>query len=292
MKYAVLLHLVDWELPEAANIDLGDGVQICQFKGSSIQKIYEGLCTDLGFDDGEPFLYGSYLLVEPKEGRFTFDIYDVYNDVARLCNVLAIYFSAPVGMSRVLILTDSLEYTGGNVMVWESDIITEFLSKQGGAITQESQKQIKELWSSVGKLRDDYESYRRLNMALTYFNYAWRGFNLDQVCINLSIVLEALFSPSSSTELSHRISYNACYFLGKDKDDRSRIYRMIKQFYSIRSKLVHGDWPNDNKLVDLTPKVFVLCAEVIRRILRDTVLLKKFSSNKERLNMFNQWLFQ
>lgn len=292
MKYAVLLHLVDWEFPEAANIDLGGGVQICQFKRSPIQKIYEGLCTDLGFDDGEPFLYGSYLLVEPQKGRMTFDIYDVYNDVSRLCNALTICFDAPVGMSRVLILTDFLEYTGVTVMAWEQSAITDFLPKDRGAIKQESQKQIKALWSSVGKLRDDYESYRRLNMALIYFNYSWRGLNLDQVCINLSIVLESLFSPSSNTELSHQISYNACCFIGRDKDDRSRIYKMIKQFYRIRSKLVHGDWPDNQKLADLTPQVFVLCAEILRRILCDAVLLQKFSSNRERLDMFKQWLFR
>ncbi|HUS89902.1 MAG TPA: hypothetical protein VMW91_11190, partial [Desulfosporosinus sp.] len=127
MKYAVLLHLVDWKIHDANIVDIGDCVQICQFKGSSIKEIYESLCSDYGLDEGSPFNYGSYFLIQDKEGRNTFDIYHVYNDVARLCNILAIYFHSPVGMSRVLKLTDSLKYSGETFMAHNYTHATEFL---------------------------------------------------------------------------------------------------------------------------------------------------------------------
>lgn len=292
MKYAVLLHCVDWQLSCETSADLDGGVKICKFEGSAIEQIYHRLCSDYGVDEGDPFRYLSYLLIEPQHDRITFDMCGVENDVAQLCNAMTICFGGHVGLSRFLPLNDSLQYAGGTEIVHNYTDASFVLYTPEIAITRQSHKQIKLLWSSVRNLRDNYESNRRLNTALSFFNYAWRGFYLGQVCINLSIVLEALFSPSSTTELAHQISYNTCYFLGKNTDERSRIYRIIKQFYSVRSKLVHGDWPNDAKLSGLTPQVFVLCADILQRILLDPVLLQKFSNNKERLEMFNQWLFQ
>jgi len=54
------------------------------------------------------------------------------------------------------------------------------------------------------------------------------------------ISLESLINPSDNRELRYRISRNIGVLLGKDKRDSEKIFSEIKQFYDLRSKIVHG----------------------------------------------------
>jgi Apea-like HEPN len=289
--WAVLLHLVDWRIPNVDRLDIGNGVSMGKFEDSKLQQVYENLCYEHGLDDGDPYLYQSYFLVEPRKDRVVCDTSSVDNDGSRLCNMLAIYFGFPVGMSRTIMLNTSLNYAGITEISHGYTNATEHLGNTHIVITQESIETFKKLWSSICLFTDNYERYQRLYRTLDYFNYSWRGFYLDQVCINLSIVLESLFSPSGSGELSHQISYNAAYFLGTDKNDRANIYKTVKKFYGIRSSLVHGEWPNSDDLCELTKKMFIMCSQIIQRILIDSELIEKFSDKNKRYEMFKDWLF-
>jgi hypothetical protein len=61
----------------------------------------------------------------------------------------------------------------------------------------------------------------------------------DQL-IDLSVALEALFSPSDRVELQFRVSQSAALLIGQTADSRMDIANFIREAYRHRSSLVHG----------------------------------------------------
>lgn len=115
---------------------------------------------------------------------------------------------------------------------------------------------------------------------------------MPHVCVNLAVVLETLFSPASPTELSHRIAFHVCRFCGDNEAERVKLFKMVKKFYGLRSKIVHGDTPKDSELYDLTPRVFDLVAWLLSRLLSDWNLIEIFGNEKRRRELMDHWLFQ
>jgi hypothetical protein len=56
-----------------------------------------------------------------------------------------------------------------------------------------------------------------------------------------TIILEALLSDSSKSELTHKLALRVAYLLGTSFDDRKRFFKIVKKAYEIRSKLTHGE---------------------------------------------------
>ena len=109
--------------------------------------------------------------------------------------------------------------------------------------------------------------------------------------MNLSVFLETLFSPEGDQELTHQIAYNFAWFGGNSDENRKEIYKLIKKFYNLRSKIVHGDIPNQDKLVELTPEIFLLCAECLKKILSSEELIQIFNDSFKRKSYFEKFMF-
>ena len=114
---------------------------------------------------------------------------------------------------------------------------------------------------------------------------------MDQTCINLAIVLESLFSPTNQMELTHQISFNASQFLGDDKEEKRLLYKLFKRFYSLRSKIVHGNIPDHKELFVVTSVIFILCSEILKKIYLDIGIAKFFIEDKKRSELFSNWMF-
>jgi hypothetical protein len=63
---------------------------------------------------------------------------------------------------------------------------------------------------------------------------------LVEQLLDLTIALEALFSPTDQIELRFRISQSLALLLGKDGKDRKEIFDFAKKMYDERSGFVHG----------------------------------------------------
>lgn len=93
------------------------------------------------------------------------------------------------------------------------------------------------------------------------------------------IVMEAIFGPEDSREMTYRLSLRAAHFLGTSKQERKQLFEQTKAGYGWRSKLVHGA-----KLHKLTPttsgELMVTLESLVRRallrILGDTKLIQVF----------------
>ncbi|MDT7043993.1 HEPN domain-containing protein [Candidatus Nitronereus thalassa] len=100
---------------------------------------------------------------------------------------------------------------------------------------------------------------------------------LEDQLIDLTISLEALFSPGDRMELGFRISQRTATLLGKTPNERKEIFQFIKDCYSKRSTLVHGGRP------PLTTAVIYTLANYVREaILRlITLQFREYGSKKE-----------
>ncbi len=75
-----------------------------------------------------------------------------------------------------------------------------------------------------------------------YFQIVSRKYLQDSI-LDEFIILESIFTTSNKTEITFRLSLNLAFFLSESKGDLIKIFEAIKAFYSIRSKIAHGeDW--------------------------------------------------
>jgi len=70
--------------------------------------------------------------------------------------------------------------------------------------------------------------------------------------LDLTISLEALFSPSDHEELSHRIALRCAWLLQQQGDMDGtligNVYNQVKAMYDVRSKIVHGASPKQSQI--------------------------------------------
>jgi hypothetical protein len=267
---AGLLHQIEWAYP-SETLQLSDHIKVCAINHGSIWGLYERVCKEKGVDDGEPFLYGSFVLLEPDGVTDNVNCGDPFDLLDRVCNVVVLTLAHPVPMCRVIQSTDDFRTCLRTYEPWKYGIqTTEFLtdsSTSNGTIDEKSGGEIKAAWASARTLWDKQKNAGRVNSALTYFYYAWRSPYLDQCCLNLSVCLELLFTPHSQGEASHQISFNVARFLGTSRSEMKTIYRSVRNFYNVRSRIVHGAMPDDEKVIDVSVEAFRLCSECLRKIL-------------------------
>lgn len=108
------------------------------------------------------------------------------------------------------------------------------------------------------------------------------------------IVMEAIFGPEDSREMTYRLSLRTAHFLGTTRQERERLFEQTKAGYGWRSKLVHGA-----KLHRLTPEksgeLMVTLETLIRRsllrILEDAEFIQAFDQ-KDREEFLDKLSFE
>lgn len=75
---------------------------------------------------------------------------------------------------------------------------------------------------------------------LARLNFAERRVSPGDKAIDGSICLEALLSGRGGGELTHRLSVRVALLLGHSLGERQQIAKKVRQFYQLRSKMVHG----------------------------------------------------
>lgn len=290
--------------------EVDEGIALCKTEGSKVEKLYHYLCENHNVDQGEPFYYHVHLLINDSFKHFMIDVGGHYSIISKLCNIIVICLSFPLDMCRIIFSDDDFKsawvpseilYGGSNYGSEELGILRadpdciDFskvgsigYSEKSATIKDTICKEIKDFWSEQKTIGGCH----RIENALSYFFYSWRSFYLEHVCINLAIVLESLFSPPSSTELSHQIAFNLSKMQGSSSDQRESYYRLIKNFYSLRSSIVHGGRVKRHELFRIVPPVFHLTARILKRILIEPELSSLFRDEKKLNQLFNQWLFK
>jgi len=293
VQIAVLLHVIPWQYNED-NYEIAPNILLCKTSDSLIDKLYKKMCADEGLDDGSPYDYYSHILFSPADLNKHFGWKGSPHELLdRLLNVVAIFLSEPINHVRIIHSEDnfssysktSLEYLYGE----QTDFI-QLQSCQG--LDEGLLNKVKKAWNIIEDLWGKEKVFGRLNSALTYFYYAWNSHYIDQVCINLAITLEILFTPNSNMELSHQLSCNVAKFMSSEIKEREYFYHKIKKFYSVRSQLIHGMLPDDMKIIDITVDTFHFVSSILSNILSSKESSELFNNNKKRIEFFNDILFK
>jgi hypothetical protein len=116
---------------------------------------------------------------------------------------------------------------------------------------------------------DSLDQYPALSQALALYS-ADNGEYLNTV--GSITALEALLTKKEETEgLTYRLALRVANLLGTDAGSRKSIFRQVKDFYNLRSKIVHGV-KLDTKLLGRLNALESL-REMVRRVLLSTMAL-------------------
>ena len=310
MQTAILIHCLDWE-SLSSDFTLDTGLKLCRTEGTKVEKLYHKLCKRSDVEQGDPFYYPTYIFIDDSQHDELFPYWGGPHSIVSICcNLVAICISQPLSMCRLISSKNNFRTSWVTSTIYEASEESEvigarqslenfkadgsfsFQAPDIGGLDDMALQDIAACWKSVVNLRElGKTDNHRIENALNYFFYAWRAYYMEQVCINLAIVLESLFSPSQSQELSHQIAFNAAHFCGSEASERERVYKVVKKFYNVRSQIVHGGKAKDRDLYITTPEVFHLCALVLKRILTQSDLKMSFLSEKARNDLIKKWMF-
>ena len=91
-------------------------------------------------------------------------------------------------------------------------------------------------------------------------------FGLQDRILDISIALEILYQ-IGNMELSYKLATRAGYFLEVDVKRRNEVFHRVKEFYKMRSSIVHGGNQDAEKLKEAFDEGFALASDTLLKIL-------------------------
>lgn len=123
-------------------------------------------------------------------------------------------------------------------------------------ISKGDYRKIKSLWQELFRTKhqmpiDRHSKVSPMDIAEARFFKSYEPDGWFENILDLTIALEALFSPPDSQELSHRIALRCAWLLGAypaRSHDHNRVYESVRDMYALRSAIVHGDTPEEKRI--------------------------------------------
>jgi hypothetical protein len=119
--------------------------------------------------------------------------------------------------------------------------------------------QLRRLLTSLRAVEGD----RSLQLALDRFDSAYGRQSPEDRLIDLWIAFEALLIPDGSAELSYRASLRLAQLVGADGEARETAFKLARESYGYRSKVVHGE-PKVKNLGRVVEQTRLLAREALR----------------------------
>jgi hypothetical protein len=105
------------------------------------------------------------------------------------------------------------------------------------------------------------------------------------------IALEALFGPEGSTgEIAYRLGQRIAFFIGETPEDARTMFKLVKECYDMRSKILHGRWNNTKEIGDASKHTEDITHRVIKGLFRTPEMTRTFCS-KHRDMFLQDWVF-
>ncbi|RKQ51741.1 hypothetical protein BXY85_2773 [Roseivirga pacifica] len=293
MKFVILIHLLNWEHHENEYI-LEEGISFINPNTHPVGKLYKKICGRDNIDEGEPYTFNTGLILYDETGsdHSFLPSSSHYSLSTTFINLLTIIYKGTLGHCRIIMSKDDfktshLTYTLYDSLTEFTDELTVYHSKFDG----NSIEVLEKVWQNLKSTYTSGVQKSRIENMLNFFYFSWYTLTLELTGISLSIVLETLFSPHSNSELTHQIACNVSNLMGNEKEGKKELYKYVKKYYSIRSKLVHGETIKEVEL-NLIPPFFKFICEVILKIISDYSLIHTFNDNKKRREFIEDKLFE
>lgn len=293
MKYAILIHLLDWGHEDKEFI-LDQGLTFVNLKIHPVGKLYKKICTVDNVDEGDPYGYDTALVLYDITGNDPSFLPSAskYSLSTTVLNLLTIIYKGTLGQCRVISSKDNFRTVNITYKLYESQ--TEYIEELvvfHSKFDKNNSRLLKSIWGNLKVTYTKGMRNSRINNALNFFYLSWHTLTLEQTGICLSIVLETLFSPHSNNELVHQISYNVAKYSGTNIQHKKDVYKYIKKQYSIRSKLVHGETINEDEIKSI-PIYFKFVCDLILKIISDPNLIHIFNDNLLRKEFMENQMFE
>ncbi len=139
-----------------------------------------------------------------------------------------------------------------------------------------------------------YKELGRIDRALRFIKQA-RMTNILPIKIAFYVLaLECLFSTNDGTEIKHQLGERIALYIGKDYEDRLNIYKDFSNYYSVRSKYMHGDdggSSTPNQLINYSIKIDNLTRKIMVRIIEEDSDIFNEKDSKVLKKWFTEMLF-
>ena len=187
--------------------------------------------------------------------------------IASACSVLALDYSFPDAKTLV-------SFEGNSILVWGHYV-------QG--ISEDAASWVERHHEAIGP-HINSEGYSRISNALRLYDVSLHTRNADLALLGFVGALESLFSIAPQ-ELSFRLSLLIAKFLGSDSDSQRKYFEQIRNLYTVRSKISHGDRIDKNEeaaaiqiVENWTPRAEELARNSLRKIFENG-LTETFNSH-------------
>lgn len=290
LRYAILIDCLKWK-DKPKKTKLTEYITLFPDDVGRVIKLYNRLCKQNNLDDGEPFSYDTYFVVDEIIcNDYQLHFWGPYSAVSRLSSIINICTNSMIGAMKIIITYDDFKTAAAVHDI--NPQIPEIFEYDDHRIPL-SLNELIECTKNDFQYCKPVPNENRLSIALTNFYYSWRAsYYYIQTCINAVITLEALFAPHSSSEICHQIAFNLSHFLGKTSSEKEVIYNKTRKYYNLRSQIVHGSMPEFEKLSNLVPDMFRLLCRTLKTILMDQKTVEIFIDDGKRNKLFNSWLFK
>ena len=117
---------------------------------------------------------------------------------------------------------------------------------------------------------NDKNKAKFLDIPLRYFNYAYTRERLEDKLIDYMIAFEGLFIKEKA-ELSYRLSLRVAAFLGENRDEKGKIFTLMRRTYDLRSDIVHGSSYSKNIEINEEKLSFEELVSWVEELLRKSI---------------------
>lgn len=150
--------------------------------------------------------------------------------------------------------------------VWTSNFLATSPSFADGTVEQVVEMSLSDLklWAQINNRVESYlyeakssrtnfmleKGYTRSGRAMRFVKAARGASDMAFKISHYCSALETLFT-TGTTELSHKLSERAAFFLDTRGHDKLRVFTTVKRAYDVRSKLVHGETLTPRQVDDM-----------------------------------------
>ena len=200
--------------------------------------------------------------------------------IASTCSVLALDYSFPDTKTLV-------SFEGGSIHVW---------SHHARRFGEDAASWIESHHEAIRPYINP-EAYSRISNALRLYDASLHTRNADLALLGFVGALEGLFSIAPQ-ELSFRLSLLIAKFLGSDSDSQRKCFEQIRDLYTVRSEISHGDRIDRNEEAaaiqieeNWTPRAEELARNSLRKIFENG-LTETFNNRAQHEEFLINLLFE
>ncbi|PKQ45575.1 hypothetical protein [Confluentibacter flavum] len=155
MKYAILIHLLDWEHHENEYI-IDKGITFINLKTHPVGKLYEKMCETDNIDDGSPYGFRTGLILYDDADtdysffHSTFPSSSHYSLSTTFINLLTIIYKGTLGHCRIIMSKDNFETSHFTYELYDSlSEFTDDLVVYHSKFDIKSMKTLDNIWKNL-----------------------------------------------------------------------------------------------------------------------------------------------